>query len=413
MLVPLLVPLFTTAKALPTDTKPMAYYLKKSRVSNLFKRTNGSYYGRCQLNGKRLKKSFGMVSLEEAQEELRKWISGLRGFNYEPDNKGEILQSTVGDCMADVQKGVDENTQTSAAQKLYVKNRIKFICKQWQGIAAMEPSSVTNAQVRTWIAGLSGYSPDTLRGSLLYLRQTFDVAVEAGICTENPCDGVRPPPRRNGDHERRKITAAQFDAIIGEMKRLKGNSGRASLTAELLAALGARIGELVGNPQTKTPPLRWADIDWSKRQVSICTEKGRGDARNARRVIPFYLRLERVLRAIQAKAPHAKAYDAVAPTKVALRSLRGACKRLHTAGKLAPEITHITHHDCRHLFASWAIAAGIDVPTVSKLLGHRDGGALVMRTYTHLITSHLHSQITKLDPPNAETKTPKQTASEA
>lgn len=48
----------------------------------------------------------------------------------------------------------------------------------------------------------------------------------------------------------------------------------------------------------------------------------------------------------------------------------------------------ITHHDLRHLFATTCIEAGVDIPTVSRWLGHSDGGALAMRVYGHLRDEH-------------------------
>ena len=42
-------------------------------------------------------------------------------------------------------------------------------------------------------------------------------------------------------------------------------------------------------------------------------------------------------------------------------------------------------HMMRHLFASSLIAAGVDVRTVAEYLGHSDGGALVLKTYSHLM----------------------------
>jgi len=42
-------------------------------------------------------------------------------------------------------------------------------------------------------------------------------------------------------------------------------------------------------------------------------------------------------------------------------------------------IKRITHHDLRHLFATTAIESGVDIPTVAKWLGHKDGGALAKK----------------------------------
>jgi len=51
-------------------------------------------------------------------------------------------------------------------------------------------------------------------------------------------------------------------------------------------------------------------------------------------------------------------------------------------------MTRITHHDLRHLFATRCIESGVDIPTVSPWLGHKDGGALAMRVYGHLRDTH-------------------------
>jgi integrase len=48
----------------------------------------------------------------------------------------------------------------------------------------------------------------------------------------------------------------------------------------------------------------------------------------------------------------------------------------------------ITHHDLRHLFTTRCIESGVDIPTVSRWLGHKDGGALLMKTYGHLRNHH-------------------------
>ena len=48
----------------------------------------------------------------------------------------------------------------------------------------------------------------------------------------------------------------------------------------------------------------------------------------------------------------------------------------------------ITHHDLRHLFATRCIESGVDIPTVSRWLGRKDGGALAMKVYGHLRDNH-------------------------
>ena len=45
-------------------------------------------------------------------------------------------------------------------------------------------------------------------------------------------------------------------------------------------------------------------------------------------------------------------------------------------------------HDLRHFFTTCCIESGVDIPTMAKWLGHKDGGALTMRTYGHVRDSH-------------------------
>jgi integrase len=56
----------------------------------------------------------------------------------------------------------------------------------------------------------------------------------------------------------------------------------------------------------------------------------------------------------------------------------------------------MNHHDLRHLFATRCIESGADIPTVSRWLGHSDGGALAMKTYGHLRQEHSQAQATRV-----------------
>ena len=48
----------------------------------------------------------------------------------------------------------------------------------------------------------------------------------------------------------------------------------------------------------------------------------------------------------------------------------------------AAGLEHIRFHDLRHTFATTALQNGVDVKTVSTMLGHYDAG-FTLRTYTH------------------------------
>jgi integrase len=69
------------------------------------------------------------------------------------------------------------------------------------------------------------------------------------------------------------------------------------------------------------------------------------------------------------------------------RGFPRACKR---AG-----ITNLTFHDLRHTFASHLVMAGVDITTVSKLLGHKD--LTMTLRYAHLAPGHLSKAISVVE----------------
>jgi integrase len=89
--------------------------------------------------------------------------------------------------------------------------------------------------------------------------------------------------------------------------------------------------------------------------------------------------LRTLLKAIKASRPFDR--------QARLLAVNEAQKSIDSAARKAG-IPRLTHHDLRHLFATTLIEHGIDTPTVARLMGHKDGGALAMRTYGHLRDEH-------------------------
>ena len=110
-----------------------------------------------------------------------------------------------------------------------------------------------------------------------------------------------------------------------------------------------------GDPETGTK-------NWSVRRVPM---------------IPDMVQLLQRLRQNRADEP---ASQPVMRVRECQKAIDSACKKM--------EIARFTHHDLRHLFATLCIESGVDIPTVSRWLGHKDGGALAMKVYGHLRDQH-------------------------
>src|SRR5262249_16267623 len=88
------------------------------------------------------------------------------------------------------------------------------------------------------------------------------------------------------------------------------------------------------------------------------------------------------------------------------RKVFRVCECLTTLDVAAKKVDadHITHHDLRHLFATRCIESGVDIPTGYRWLGHKDGGALLMKTYGHLRREHSQAQAAKVSFAPVQTK---------
>ena len=70
----------------------------------------------------------------------------------------------------------------------------------------------------------------------------------------------------------------------------------------------------------------------------------------------------------------------------------------HTHEKILKAIgtEHIRFHDLRHTFATLALQNGVDVKTVSSILGHFSAG-FTLDTYAHVTTTAQREAAKKMD----------------
>lgn len=209
---------------------------------------------------------------------------------------------------------------------------------------------------------------------LTFAKRLGECLRERGLVSVSPFARLKRVPIRKA--ELKIPTDKDLRAVIASIRKQGLRcSVEASRMVAFLAYSGARIGEL--------RTALWRDV--SPQWLTITG--GEAGTKNGRiRRVPINPRLRAVLvemkwNAKSGNPPKGLAADSPLFTIASPRgALRGACLRL--------KVDYIHPHMLRHCFASLAIEQGVDIPTVSRWLGHSDGGALAMKTYGHLRDDH-------------------------
>jgi len=138
--------------------------------------------------------------------------------------------------------------------------------------------------------------------------------------------------------------------------------------AQGLALTGCRISE--------ARQIEWRDLEFENGMIVVRGDPHEGTKNSEIRHVPMISEARELFtRMLASRTGEPK--DA----KVFL--VRECQKSMNRAAGLAGMV-RITHHDLRHFFATICIESGVDIPTVASWLGHKDGGALAMKTCKHL-----------------------------
>lgn len=148
---------------------------------------------------------------------------------------------------------------------------------------------------------------------------------------------------------------------------------------------GLRLGELVA--------LLWTDLDVKNNTISITKQASRNKGGGAKVTKPKTATSNRIESIPQEAvdlliAEHEKHPDNpyMFPSPVTGEMYYpDAVSKLHTKILKSAGLEHIRFHDLRHTFATTALQNGVDIRTVSGMLGHADPG-FTLRTYTHATT---------------------------
>ncbi len=154
-----------------------------------------------------------------------------------------------------------------------------------------------------------------------------------------------------------------------------------------LRRLFGRIG-IYGCRKSEAAQIEWRDMDFETGEIVVRGDPETGTKNWTIRRIPMIPDARKLFERMREVRRDEPSINKVFRVQEAQKAIDNAAKKIG--------IVRITHHDLRHLFATACIEAGVDIPTVSRWLGHKDGGALAMKTYGHLRREHSISQAQKV-----------------
>jgi integrase len=266
-------------------------------------------------------------------------------------------------------KGLAEHTQGTR------KSILKMFRKTWKHGLDMRVSAVTKGQLDIWLSDQRG----RLRNSsfneyVRFTRQLFEIAVDHKALADSPAGQLTEV--RVERPIRATPTWEQFLAIVSDMRQQRFNAS-ANDSADLVEFMG-RAG--VGTAECAN--LRGEHINFEGGRITLYRKKT-----DVGYAIPMFPQV-RAFMEILRRQGKIKVGEPVFVVQDAKKALGAACKRL--------KYEHFSARALRRCFITRAIELGVDFKTLSAWQGHRDGGVLIARTYSHLRNEHSENMAKKL-----------------
>jgi integrase len=363
----------------------------KTPVANLVRHVQSeNYYARIRVRGKLIWKSLKTDRISVAKLRLGDFHKKerQRAATSKAIARGKM---TFGDAVTAYkqQRANDPNIKPGTVE--YDDYRIKALLESWPELEQADVSKITDSECKSWSAkNAKANSSSSHNHTVGILRRIFQIIIESGARYDNPALTAK----RVKEHTKKQIKLPelnQFEKLVEAIKTAgSGFSAPAADLVQFLAFGGFRISEAKN--------VAWADCDFKREKIILRGNPGTGlKGRHAGefREVPMIPEMQKLLRQIQTKRPDGPQTEKVMRVFECQKSLNTACKKLG--------IARITHHDLRHFFATRCIESGVDIPTVSRWLGHKDGGALAMKTYGHLRDEHSTTMAQKVTFVNTST----------
>jgi integrase len=351
-----------------------------SPVANLVRYVpSGIYFARARVSGKLIRRSLKTDVLSVAQLRLSDLLKAERqGVESRASvSRGKM---TFGDALGIYASRLEAKVELKPSAKLYRQKCIEALVKSWPGLREMDVRKISERECLNWAARYGAkYSPSVYNNTVGTLRHILDISIAEGARYGNPAMIVKKAKIRQ-----KALTLPEHEQFLGLVEAIEHGGAWCSHDCADLVRFLAFGGFRKGEAETIT----WADCDLDKGEIIVRGDPETGTKNWSIRRVPMIPDMRELLERLRAQRPEDPPQSPVMRVQECQGAINSACKKLG--------IARFTHHDLRHLFATRCIESGVDIPTVSRWLGHKDGGALAMKVYGHLRDQHSVSMAQKV-----------------
>ena len=328
---------------------------KRSGVGLYCYQPTGIYFARVRYGGKLYRRALETHDYKLARRKLAEFKLDLERTDA---SKGKTSFAKVLETY--------EKTLTGAGSTLEKQRAVIAKLRQtWFNIAALPLRTVTPSDVSRWLARHYGEKSASYHNAALsVIRTALEMAVKDRIIAENPAAGLK--YRKRSRPIRLTPTFEQFKAIVASIRSQRFNR-EAEQSGDFIEFLG-----LAGLGQAEVASITRAHVYLEAGQITLYRCKT-----DTGFVIPIYPQVRPLVEKLCKGKGHNERLFSI---NEARKGLENACKRLG--------FPKFTHRSLRRMFITRAIERGIDVKVISEWQGHRDGGRLILQTYSHVNAAH-------------------------
>ena len=312
-------------------------------------------------------------------------------------NRAKTLSATVAsgiDPREEKKEKLIEEKQSVFFADFFEVFKEKYITREYKGQGTKNNISISKLHILPWFSKkkLEEISSKDIRqflDSLSHISRTANrcvslLSVAFGKAEEweylpprsNPCIGVRKYKENRKQRFLNRLELRRLEESLTQQEKEQPSSYCTVNAIRMLLYTGCREGEILN--------LKWDNVHQKDYYIYLDDTKVGESAR------PLNQKVIGVLASMQPKEGNPYVFYGKVPGKPLAKTNGVTWKKVLKRA----EIKDFRIHDLRHSFASFALKEGVDLYTVSKLLGHKN--IATTTRYAHLELGHLKEATNKV-----------------